>query len=310
MNRGRSFLLLLAVAAGIGAYVWFVEMNREPGAGDEVPRETLFTVEASQIQEVRITNEAGEQSTLKRAGDRWMLAEIAGVQADETEAGSIVTSLAGLEASRVVDEQPASLAEYGLDPPRITASFTDAAGKQQTLFIGSRTPTGGDLYARLADSPRVVLIGSYLEETFNRSRFDLRDKSVIDFPRDAVSAITITNASGTIALSRANGAWRMTTPSEAPAEDPIVEALISRLSSARMQSIVDSPDAAKMGLAKPAATVAVTAGPTRAVLEIGGPAGEGSVYARDPARNLVFTVESSLADELTKKPEEFRKQDQ
>jgi hypothetical protein len=310
VNRGRSFLLLLALAAGVGAYVWFVEMKRDPDAAEGPAREKLFAVEASQIQELRLTAETGEPSTLKRNGDRWLLSEIPGAEVDESEANGIVTSLAGLEATRVVDEQPASLAEYGLDKPRMTVAFTDPAGKQQTVHIGSRTPTGGDLYAKLADSPRVILIGSWLEETFNRSRSDLRDKSVMKFARDAVGAITITNPSGTFVLTRVNGVWRITTPIDAEADDAGVESLISRLASARAQTIVDAPAAASTGLSKPVASVAVTAGPTRSTLEIGAAAGEGSVYARDAARNLVFTVESSLADELKKKPDDFRKKEQ
>lgn len=310
MKRARSFLLLLAVAAGIGAYVWFVEMKRDPDAAEEAPREKLFTVEPSQIQEVRITNDAGEQSTLTRSGEGWMLAEVPGAEVDETEAGNIVSSLAGLESNRVVDEQPASLAEYGLDKPRITASFKDAAGAERTVLMGSKTATGGDLYAKLADSPRVVLVGSFLEETFNRSRFDLRDKSVLKFARDAVGAISITNASGTIVLARKDGAWRLASLTDAPADDAAVESLISRLSAARMQSILDTPDIAATGLAKPSAAVTVTAGPQQARLEVGGPAGEGSVHARDPQRGLVFTIESALADELKKKAEDFRKKEQ
>ena len=35
-----------------------------------------------------------------------------------------------------------------------------------------------------------------------------------------------------------------------------------------------------------------------------------SHYARDPRRNLVFTVESALADELKKAPADFQKKDQ
>ena len=310
MKRARSFLLLLAVAAGIGAYVWFVEMKRDPDAAEEAPREKLFAVEPSQIQEVRIRNEQGEASTLKRAGERWIIAEIPGAEVDETEAGNIVTSLAGLESNRVVDEQPASLAEYGLDKPRITASYKDAAGAERTLLIGSKTATGGDLYAKLADSPRVVLIGSFLEESFNRSRFDLRDKSALKFARDAVGTISITNATGNVVLTRKDGAWRITSLADAPADDAAVESLISRLSAARMQSIVDAPDLAATGLSKPAAAVTVTAGPQQARLDIGGPAGEGSVHARDAQRGIVFTIESALADELKKKAEDFRKKDQ
>ena len=310
-NRGRSFLFLLLIGAVIGGYVWFVEMERDPNAGTEAPREKLFTIEPAQIQEVRITNAAGEQSTLRRApGDRWALAEVPGADVDEAEIGNITTALAGVESNRVVDEQPPSLAEFGLEKPRIAVSFTDAAGKQHTLLMGRKTPTGGDLYAKLADSPRVFLIGSWQEETFNRARFDLRDKSALKFARDAVGSVTLTSGKSTITLVRRSGVWTMTAPSEAPADDAAVEGLIGRLASARMQSIVDAPDDAKTGLARPVASVALTAGPTRAVLDIGGAASEGIVYARDSVRNLVFTIESALADELKKKPEDFRKKDQ
>lgn len=309
MKRGRSFLILLAVAAGLGAYIWFVEMNRDLNATDS-PAEKLFTVDASAIQEVRMKNEAGETSTLQRKGDGWTIAELAGVDADSTEAGNVVSSLASLESQRIVDDAPASLAEYGLDAPRATVAFTDPAGVDHTLLIGSKTPTGGDLYAKLADAPRVFLIGSWLEETFNRSRFDLRDKSIVKFARDAVSSVTITSASGTIALAQKNGEWRMTSPSDAPADAAAVDGLLNTLMGARMQSIVDTPNPASMGLTRPAASVAIAAGPTRAVLEVGGPAADGTVYARDTVRDLVFTVESSVADQLKKTADDFRKKDQ
>ncbi|HEX6324140.1 MAG TPA: DUF4340 domain-containing protein [Vicinamibacterales bacterium] len=310
-NRGRSFLFLLAIAAVLGGYVWFVEMKRDPNASTDAPREKLFAVEPAQIQEIRLTNEAGEQSTLRRAAEgRWSLVEVPGAQVDETEAGSIATGLASLEASRVVDEQPPSLAEYGLDTPRVTASFTDAAGKQHTLLMGSKTPAGGDVYAKLADAPRVVLIGAWHEETFNRSRFDLRDKTVMTFARDAAGGITLTSDNRVMTLARRSGAWTMTSPSEAPADDAAVDALLGRLASEKMLSIVDDPAAVDTGLAKPSASVAITAGPTRAVLELGGPAGEGRVYARGSSRDLVFTVDASLLDELRKSPDEFLKKDQ
>ena len=309
-NRGRSFLFLIAIAAVLGGYVWFVEMKRDPNATDATPPEKLFTAEPAQLQEIRITNDKGELSTLRRTGTGWSIAEAPGVEVDETEVSNIATGLATIEASRVVDEQPPSLAEFGLDKPRITAGFTDAAGKQHTLLVGSKTPTGGDLYAKVADAPRVVLIGSWIEETLNRGRFDLRDKTALKFARDAVGSMTLTSGGQTITLAKSGGAWKMTSPTEAPADETAVENLIARLATARMASIVDAPDPAKTGLAKPVSTVSITAGPTRAQLEIGGAADEGRVYARDAARNIVFTIESALADELKKKPEDFRKKDQ
>src|SRR5688500_16296959 len=100
-------------------------MARNPDAESEAPREKLFTVEPAQIQEVKITNDAGEQSTLRRQGTRWTLVEAPGAAVDETEVSNITNGLASLESNRVVDEQPPSLAEFGLDTPRITVSFKD-----------------------------------------------------------------------------------------------------------------------------------------------------------------------------------------
>lgn len=309
MKRGRSFLLLLAIAAGVGAYVWFVEMPRDTTAAD-TPAEKLFTVDATQIQHVAVTNEAGERSTLAKSGDTWTLAEIDGAEVDPTEAGNITSSLAALEAQRVVDEQPPSLAEYGLDAPRMTVSFKDAAGAEQTVLFGNKTPTGGDLYAKLASSPRVFLVGAWLEETFNRSRFDLRDKKVARFSRDAVTNVTLTSSAGTVSLAQSGGEWRLTAPVEAPADGAAADAVVNAVSSARMQSIVEGPEAAAVNFGAPAVTVAITAGPTRSVLEIGGAAADGTLYARDTVRGLVFTVDAALAAELTKSADDLRKKDQ
>lgn len=310
-NRGRSFLLLLALAAVIGGYVWFVEMKRDPNASDVPDTVKLFTVEPAQIQEIRLTNDAGQQSTLRRSGTGWSVAELPNARIDETEASNIANGLASLEANRVVDEQPPSLAEFGLDKPRVTAAFTDANGQQHTLLIGNKTPTGGDLYAKLADSPRVLLIGSWHEETFNKSPFDLRDKTVMSFPRDAVSGITLTSGAQTITLVREGGAWKMTAPTAAPADEAAVESLLSRLASARMTSIVETADGPALTVdTRPQVTVTLTAGPTQSQLRIGGPAEEGRVYARDSSRNFVFTIDASLADELKKTPADFQKKDQ
>lgn len=309
MTRGRSFLLLLALAAGVGAYVWFVEMPRDTTAAD-TPAEKLFTVDATEIQEVVVTNEAGERSTLTKRGDTWTIAEIDGAEVDPTEAGNITSGLAALEAQRVVDEQPPSLAEYGLGTPRVTVSFKDASGAEQTILFGNKTPTGGDLYAKLASSPRVFLVGAWLEESFNRSRFDLRDKTVARFSRDAVTNVTLTSSAGAVSLAQSGGEWRLTSPVEAPADGAAADAIVNAVSSARMQSILEGAEAAAANFSRPSVTVAITAGPTRAVLEIAGAAADGTLYARDTVRGLVFTVDAALAGELTKSADDLRKKDQ
>ena len=73
-------------------------------------------------------------------------------------------------SQRVVDEKPADLKGFGLDPARIDVRFkVKGQNAERRVLLGDKTPTGGDLYAKLPDSPRVFLVASYLEPTFNKS---------------------------------------------------------------------------------------------------------------------------------------------
>src|SRR5690606_8361491 len=119
VKRGRSFLILLALAVALGGYVWFVELQRDPGAVD-TPAEKVFTLDAAQIQQVRVRNDAGDESVIRRTGDRWTFADDAAVDVDATEAANLTSALASLESQRVVDEQPPSLDEFGLATPRFS----------------------------------------------------------------------------------------------------------------------------------------------------------------------------------------------
>ncbi len=75
--------------------------------------------------------------------------------------------------------------------PRALEVTFKAGGQDRHLLIGQKTPTGTDLYARLADKPRVFLISSYLESTFNKSTFDLRDKTILKIDREKVDSVEI-----------------------------------------------------------------------------------------------------------------------
>ena len=65
----------------------------------------------------------------------------------------------------------------------------------------------------------------------------------------------------------------------------------------------------RVRLDKPAATVHIGSGSAQAGLLIGKSAGEGIIYAKDAARPMVFTVESSLLDDLKKPADDFRVKD-
>jgi hypothetical protein len=128
-----------------------------------------------------------------------------------------------------------------------------------------------------------------------------------------VDALTIETADRTTKVAKQGADWRLTAPVDARADFGAIEGIIGRLNTTQMKAVV-SNDAdvnalKEFGLDKPAATVRVASGSATAGLAIGKSAGEGVVYARDLSRPMVFTVESTLADDLKKPADDLRLKD-
>jgi len=122
------------------------------------------------------------------------------------------------------------------------------------------------------------------------------------------------NASGKpIQFAKDGSDWKITKPIAARADFSSVEGLVGRIETAQMKSIVTdqaSPDdLKKYALDKPEVTVTINQGSARAVVEIGGKAGEDAVYARDLSKGSVVTLDKSVADDLKKGVDDYRRKD-
>jgi len=314
MRGGRSLLVLLVIALGLGAYIYFVERERDP-AGTEA-REEAFDVQPADIGEITIRAASGESTTLRKSGDAWSLVEPVSAPADNTVVESLLSSLSTMEIDRVIEESPTDLAPFGLEAPRLQVTFTTTGGAKHQLAMGATTPTSSGMYARVDDNPRLLLVPAFLESTFNKTPFDLRNRRVLDVARDLVDRVTIAPRGATAVDLRRDGVnWRLAAPVEARADFSPADSILSRLATAQMTSIVKegaAPTAAELrawGLDAPQLTATVGAGSTTATLALGGARDDTSIYARDLARPIVFTVDSSLLADLRKEPADLRVKD-
>ena len=309
--RGLTSTIALAVVLlGLVGYIYLVD-SKKPASGAADTKAKAFTVEADQIEEIRIAPAGGEASRADKATGTWQLVEPEKTDADQGQLSNAASSLASLEVIRVVDDNPPDLAQYGLNPAKLDVAFRLKGQKDlQHLLVGEKTATGGDLYARRPDEKRVFLIASYLDGTFNRTPFDLRDKAVLKFDHDRVDGLEITHDGVTTQLAKSNGDWGMVKPYTTRADFAATEAALASLSSAQMQKIVarDATGLKTYGLDKPTVTATVASGSARATLALGKVEGD-SVYARDVSRPIVFTIPQATAGDLEKGADMFRRKD-
>jgi len=305
----KSTIALVVVLVGLVAYIYFVDRNKPTSDAPEV-KAKAFTVDADQIEEIQFKPATGDASRVQKANGTWQLVEPEKAEADQGQVSNAASSLATIEINRVVDDNPADLAQYGLNPPKADIAFrVKGKTEPQHLLLGEKTATGSDLYAKTPDQKRVFLIAAYLENTFERTPFDLRDKAVLKFDQSKADGIEIVHGE-TTALAKVGSDWTVAKPYKARADFAGAEAILTALSSAQMQKIVssDATDLRTYGLDRPDVTVTVTSGSTRAALALGKKEGE-SVYARDVSRPLVFTIPATTAADLGKDATTLRRKD-
>ena len=313
MRGLRSTIVLLVALVGLGAYIYFVTSKKTDDTA--VKRDKLFTsLEAATIDELKVKSESGDVTTLKKDGGVWKIVTPMAVPASDSDASGVANALGDIEVVRVLEENPSDLKTYGLDSPRIEVEFKSADGKTAGhLFVGAKTATGGNLYARRDDQKRVVLIAQFYETSLNKSTFDLRDKSIIKFDRAKVDGVDVDLGGKPIDFTKADTDWKMTKPVVARADSSAVDGLVGRVESAQMKSIVTSAptpaDLKKFGFDKPQATVNIHLGSARATLVVGGKADDSSVYVRDASKPEVFTVDSSTGDDFKKPADDYRKKE-
>jgi hypothetical protein len=323
----------ILVLAGLFSYYWFVERKREPKREGEREKVTVLAVDKAKAKEVTIAA-GGETIRLVKEGSGWKVAAPFAAPADASSVESILTSLEKLEADEVVVEQPANPAEYGLgEPSRTVTAVVEGAPAPLSVVFGAKSPDGSSVYARSGSAPRVYLVPSWVEGSFDKKPFDLRDRDLLHVKRDDVRTLEVTGPEGGYSLARTDaGEWAFTKPIATRAGRWSVDGLLGTIENLRMESVAAeaASDGKPFGLDRPTRTVSLVLkdGSTRA-LEIGAgapdpaatpspspsppPKGEKPAppkptkyYARQAGSALVAVVPATLFDDLAKGMGELR----
>ena len=290
-------------------------------------------------EEVQSIELAGAPGTvdLARDGTDWKITQPKTLKADPVEVRTLLASIKGVRAEDFVDD-PAALADYGLDAPR--KKITLRIGKDETkeLWIGAEKAKGNKnvLYVKRPDAKTVYQVGTWAWTSLDKDATALRDKTVVAFDEANLGAIEITRREG--------GAYRLVKEAAAApkpaasangeaesAAEPVwklegakrsnsmaIAAFAGDLHSLKGYEIAsDKPsDLSKFGLAQPDVTISLidTSGkPIGRVLASQVPAaggtGEAQAYAMADGGDVVYRVRGYLFTHVDQKKDDFVESD-
>jgi hypothetical protein len=296
----RSTLIAFVVLAALGAYIYWFE--REPVPEGE--GEAVFDVQEDAIDRIEIHRGSDPPVVLEREGkSAWRLSSPVSAGADQTEADLVLQNLRTMRFDRVVAKASSSkLAEFGLDPPKISVRFHTADGDQSIAF-GSDAPTPSKQYARRDEGDDILVLASHLSLNFDKGDWDFRDKRVFALEGSpGASRIQMDRPAGKLVLSKEKGLWFVAEP-RGRADRGRVGAIVSRVRDAEMKEIVVAEKPGSLeehGLDSPSRRVRLeleSESPKTLEIEIGESA-ESGYYARSPSRSEVFLLAEDLISEL------------
>ena len=249
MKLKIEYLILLIVIAALIAYL---ALHKSDRTLYELPQ--LPAIGAQDISRLEIAK-AGETIVVKKQDDAWHI-EPGDHAADGTKIRDMVDVLGNLAVTALVSES-GSYERYDLNDDRKIAVKAWAGGTvRRDFYIGKTAPTYHHTFVRLAGNDNVFHARGDFRRTFDLSRDDLRDKTVMAFDAGDIQEISITrkgiterftqvplprdaSSEGTAEPQSSEGASAWKNSRGAEIDGSRVEALLSDLSSLKCESYLE-----------------------------------------------------------------------
>lgn len=265
---------------------------------------SILDLDNAVVTALTISDPSGHFSlTKEKAG--WEISNPRQVLADSSAIDGLVSSLSNNKFTDVVSETASDPAKYGLAHPSVTIDATAQGGKQFHLVLSKK---GNDYYGRDLSRPLIFSIDAPVYNLFDKTFFDLRDKSILQFDPAAVESVTVQNANGTMECSQGgkNDQWSMVEPVADKGKQIQSWKILDPLQNTRATKIDDAPSAAILAhLKKPAIQITLVDKSKKiTTIQISAASGN-SVYVRTSAGPEVYEVGAQILTDFGFKPSDL-----
>lgn len=248
--RTKVTLILLFLNVALFFFIFKFERGWRTEQASQEARRRVLGAETADIRSLQISGPGFTTVHLDRQkDDKWTLTEPIEWPANPHAVNRIINELQFLEhetSFRVEDLQKndQSLADYGLENPRLTVSFTSGSrpGENDTeqntsLFIGDETKVGNRLYVLSSDRSRVHVVNLSLAHSLTIPVENLRADTVFSVPVFEARSLNLQNAANLrVRIRRDGNQWAFEAPIIARASKPNVELAINALNALRVRN--------------------------------------------------------------------------
>lgn len=241
----KTTLWLLIVAALMAAIIWYLDhvpLERTSPSGGP-----LLTRLGGRVDSLSFI---WPETTLacRKTHGLWTLTHPVVARVDDVEMDRILAVLRDLIREEVVSDaervnRQLSLADYGLDEPRVRIVLGGPLGKEE-LWVGHDAPLDQRVYVKVAGEKSVIATGRAILGVLTDRSEQLRDRHVFHGqPGDTVRLGIKQRQQGFMQVARSQTGWVIQQPLPYPtrADEGKVAALLGRLFALRVKQFVWDP---------------------------------------------------------------------
>ncbi len=308
----RSTLILLIIVVVLFAFVYIFEIRKpEKSTGDSNNLGKLLSLAKEDVNKVELAysdpNYAGIVCSKDDTGE-WQIERPLAAKADQKLMDRLISGTVDKYVHRTLEETE-DISEYGLDNPRVTATFYLQDGTSRTIMLGDTVPTGNYVYIKQKAVPDISLVPASIADDLTKFPSDLRDRTVIVLDESAIKKIQLKYADrGNLVCQKTETEWNLLEPIAARGDKGAIEKIISDLTDLKVDRFTtdEAEDVSIYGLSQPQieVTVSLDDGAEKSLLI--GREEDGSVYVKRASDKSVYSVNADIIGKLKKEPSDLR----
>ena len=313
--KWKTTIILLVIAAGVYAYLYFIERNR-PNTEDAARQaQNVVNLSREKIDGIVIQN-GDDKIDIRRSGEKWRLETPIKDQADASLVNNVLLELENWQkdatiSAKEMEADKNKISDYGLAKPK---SRLKLAGKDAPpeIWFGKDAALEGKMYVRFENSKETFLVNQSVKKAIEKKPEEFRDRKLTDLILAQVARAVLKTPAGEMELQKKNDHWEIVKPLHTRADDQKVNDLIAQVTTARIQQFVadDKGDLHPYGLAEPRGSLTLFAQDDKQgqTLQIGSvPEKEkDQLYVRFSSRGFVYTLPKKIEEILNNKPNDLR----
>jgi len=211
--RFKATVVLSSVLILLGIYLLVIELPREEKQiKAKRASERLFSFSNLEITRIRIESRKGIfelEYFPEHPVSPWRIFMPVPTIANQDVASRLASELVRMGSSRLIDEDPADLKDFGLDPPAYTVIVTYNQTNTEVLEVGVENLTGNAVYVKQGLGTAVYLVPVGIKPFLDKDLSDWRQKEVFPAASYDIKEIQIHSSRGRLHVTREGEGWSL-----------------------------------------------------------------------------------------------------